>query len=285
MLCPVISEHLPTHSWLHPGSGSHRTELLLAGAMAKASGSSRACTSSPDTTAPAVQGRGDGLRAPARSKLLGRQLKSAPTDGNLADKLRKGWIESSAFFLSDFNWEAYVLINPRARLPPSASRGAKMLQRDTQGHHHCWGHIFFQIHPPAAPCALPDGCHGPWCCLDRGDSAAPTLPPTGTREGIRVPPGWAWTLHWVGQAAWTLLLQTWTSHQLWPGPCPCSVPVPCPPQPRSSPPTDIGATSPQREGGRGPSGAAAPCALWSATCHKLRTPGSINLPGNKNQGK
>lgn len=132
-------------------------------------GPCRACTSPPDTTAPAVQGWGDGLRAPARSKLLRTQLKSAPRDGNLADKLRKGWIEPSTFFLSDFNWEVYVLINPRARPPPSTSRGAKILQMDTQGRHLCWGRVF-QICPPAAPCALPDGCGGPRPCLHGGDS-------------------------------------------------------------------------------------------------------------------
>lgn len=140
----------------------------------------------------------------------------------------------------------------------------------------------------AAPCALPDGRRGPRPCLDRGDSLHPQPRPSQGHEwrsgSRRQPPGWAWTLHWVSQAAWTLLHEQRTGHQPRPVPCPSSVPVPCPARPRPSPPADIGAASRQREG-RGPSGAAAPCALWPATCHKLRTPGSINLPGNKNQGK
>lgn len=64
----------------------------------------------------------------------------------------------------------------------------------------------------------------------------------------------------------------------------CPLPPPQPPAPSLSPPLALAPRPPrQREGDC--NGLTAPRGLWPATCHKLRKSGSINLPGNKNQGK
>lgn len=204
----------------------------------------------------------------------------------MADKLRKGWIESSAFFLSDFNWEAYVVINPRARPPPSASRGAQILQMDTQGHHLCRGQMSFRCVQHRVASLMDAADPGPaWTEVTH---CTPSPAPHRDTSGDQDPPGSPQAGHGPCTGSAKLpghcSVNSGQSHQPRPVPCPSSVPVPCPARPRPSPPADIGAASRQREG-RGPSGAAAPCALWPAACHKLRTPGSINPPGNKNQGK
>lgn len=234
-----------------------------------------------------MQGWGDGLRAPARSKLLRTQLKSAPTDGNLADKLRKGCIESSTFFLCDFNWEAYVLINPRARPPPSASRGAKILQMDTRGHHLCWGHMSFRNVLQPAPCALPDGCRGSRPRLHRGDSQHPQpCPSQGHEQGSEYPraapklgvdPA-------LGQPSCLDTAPANTGQATNSAQCPVPAVSRSPARPSPVPLSPL-TLEPHPHSRRERAGAAAPCALWPATCHKLRTPESINLPGNKNQGK
>lgn len=70
----VVSSHYPAIP--HPFPGCSRDQTLAPQNSCwqeqrpKPAGPSRACTSPPDTTAPAAQGWGDGLWAPAGSKLL-----------------------------------------------------------------------------------------------------------------------------------------------------------------------------------------------------------------------
>lgn len=105
----------------------------------------------------------------------------------MADKLRKGWIESSAFFLSDFNWEAYVVINPRARPPPSASRGAQILQMDTQSHHLCWGQMSFRCVQHRVPSLMDAADPGPaWTEVTH---CTPSPAPHRDTSGDQDPPG------------------------------------------------------------------------------------------------
>lgn len=77
----------------------HRDQALLRGIPGDSSdGRGRGPCRAPQPRDPTEQSGGNGLRAPAVSKLPQTQLKSAPTGGNLAAERRKGLIESSIFF-------------------------------------------------------------------------------------------------------------------------------------------------------------------------------------------
>lgn len=154
---------------------------------------------------------------------------------------------------------------------------------------HIWGGTEGLVPiPAAAPCALPDGHHGPRC-PDRGDTvvtshtAPPNPSPPPHRDvGRREPsPPAAAAMRTDAALGWP---SSHHHHQQGRG---AAQPPPAHPSPSIAhhhPLPSAAIASSQRQGG-GRCRAGCSACFMACTCHKLRESGSINLPGNKNQGK